>query len=234
MAAVSTMLLRSLRLIGEKTPGGTLTTDEGTAYLADFNTFLDGCSIDRMMIPSLLQESLALTTGTESYTIGSGGAFNTTRPTRICDPCFTRNSDNSDWPLTIIDAEVYGGITQKDTGNAVPQYLFYDGTLVAGLGTINLFPPPSASLTLYINSWKQFVSAAHLSTDVTLQPGYRRFIEFNFAVEVAGGFTNVSAEVAKIAKESKAIMKGFNAPAGIMGMPAGVAGRTRVNILTGV
>ena len=58
-------------------------------------------------------------------------------------------------------------------------------------------------------------------------------IEFNFAVEVAGGYTNVSPEVAKIAKESKAAIKGFNAPSGIAAMPIGVAAKHRSNILIG-
>jgi hypothetical protein len=133
MATVSSLVLRSLRLIGEKTIGGTLSSAEQTAYLADMNTMLEGFSIERLMIPSLLQESRALTASVGSFTIGSGGTWDTTRPTRICDPCFTRDSANVDRSINIIDAETYGGLFLKNIDGSYPSYLFYDGTDVAGL-----------------------------------------------------------------------------------------------------
>ena len=232
MATPSTMILRALRLLGEKVVAGTLSSDEQTAYLADLNTMLESWSLERLMVYQLLQESKALTASTGSYTIGTGGAFNTTRPTRIVDPCFIRDSSNLDYPLTIIDAEQYGRITQKTLDGQRPEYLFYDGAFASSLGTIYLYPEPAASLTLYINSWKQLQTFALISTTVVLPPGYQRAIEFNLAVELAGGFTNVSQEVAKIARESKAVIKGFNAPAGVLRMDAGVAGHRRYNINT--
>ncbi len=227
MATVSDMVLRSLRLIGEKGIGGTLTSAEQTAYLADMNTFLESCSLDRLLVYQLLQESLALTTSTGSYTIGSGGAFNTTRPNRIVDPCFIRDSNSIDSPLDIISAETYGRITSKTVDGSTPRYLFYNQAYSSGLGTIYLYPEPSASLTLYINSWKQLQSFSAISDTVTLPPGYRRFIEYNFAIEVAGGFMPVSAEVIKVAKESKAAIAGVNLPEGLLRIDAGVLGGGR-------
>ena len=232
MATPSSIILRSLRLIGEKPIGGTLTSDEQKAYLADLNTMLDGWSIERLMVYQLLQETKALTSGTGSYTIGSGGAFDTTRPTKIVNPCFTRDTSNYDRPLTLIDAEAYGNIPLKATTGTYPEYLFYDTAYVSGLGTLKLYPYPGSGLTLYINSWKQLTQFASITETVALPPGYQRAIEFNLAVELAGGFTNVSNEVAKVARESKATLKGFNAPSGVLGMDAGVAGRRRWNINT--
>lgn len=233
MSTPSSIILRSLRLFGEKSIGDTLTSAEQTAYLADLNTMLESWSLDRLMVYQLLQESKALTSSVGSYTIGSGGAWDTTRPNKIVDPCFIRNSSSQDTPVEIIDAQAYGSITSKTVDGSYPQYLFYDSAWTSGLGTIFLYPEPSASLTLYINSWKQLQSFATISTALSLPPGYQRAIEFNFAVEAAGGFTKVSAEVAKIAKESKAAIMGANAPAGILRMPAGVASGPRPNILIG-
>ena len=227
------MVLRALRLIGEKSVGGTLTSDEQTAYLADLNTMLESWSIDRLMVYQLLQESKALTTSDGTYTIGSGGDFNTTRPTKIVDPCFIRDSSSIDYPVTLIDAKTYGEFSKKTTDGGIPEYLFYDGAFASSLGTIFLYPEPSASLTLYINSWQQLQSFALISTTVALPPGYQRAIEFNLAIEFAGGFTNVSTEVAKIARDSKAAIKGFNAPAGVLRLDSGVAGHRRWNINTG-
>lgn len=233
MATPSTMIIRSLRLIGEKTVGDSLTSGEQTAYLADLNTMLASWSLEKLMCYQLVQESLALTSSVGSYTIGSGGAFNTTRPTKIVDPCFIRDASNIDYEVEVVDADSYGKLLQKTVDGSTPRYLFYDAAFVSSLATIYIYPEPGASLTLYINSHKQLQSFTTISDTVTLPPGYQRAIEFNLAIELAGGFVDVSSEVVKIARESKAILKGTNLPAGIMRLDSGVAGRVHSSILTG-
>jgi hypothetical protein len=194
---------------------------------------LESWSLERLLVYQLLQESLALTAGVGTYTIGTGGAFNTSRPNKLADPCFTRDSANYDRPLILVDAQTYGRISLKSIGNTYPEYLFYDHAWTAGLGLLTLYPLPQASLTMYINSWKQLQSFAAIGTTLSLPPGYQRAIEFNLAIELAGGFGNVSAEVAKVARESKAVLKGLNAPENTLMMPIGVAPRRRWNINSG-
>ena len=235
MATPSSMILRALRLIGEKAVAGTLSTDEQTAYLEDLNTMLASWSLERLMCYQIVQESLALTSSVGSYTIGSGGAFNTDRPTKICDPCFIRDSSGYDHPLEIIDAKSYGELPVKTTDGTYPSYIFYDSAFVTSLGTLFLYPEPAASLTLYINSWKQLQTFSTISTTVVLPPGYQRAIEFNLAVELSGGFISVSPEVAKVARDSKAAIKSINLPTGILRIDPGVFGVNvgRSNILIG-
>ena len=237
MATASGMILRSLRLRGEKTIDGTLSTAEQTAYLADLNTMLESWALERLMVPNLFQESFPLTSSTGSYTIGPGGDFNTARPNKIVAPCFIRDSDNADLPVEIINAQAYGSIAEKTIDGSYPRYLFCDYASVSGLATIYLYPEPSSGLTLYINSWKQLQNFPLISTVVSLPPGYQRAIEFNLAIETAGGYMSVMPEVAKIAKESKAALKSLNQPDTIMQLDAGaLLGRGHVpgaNIFTG-
>lgn len=205
------MILRSMRLTGEKVRGATLDSNEQTECLAEFNTFLDACSIERLLCYQVQQDSLALTASSNSYTIGSNGVFAVTRPTKIVDPCFVRDASGFDTPVKVIGADAYGKIVAKAAGYTVPRFLFYDGGFSAtSTGTIYLYPSPSASLTLFINSWKQFTQAANLSTNVLLPPGYQLFIESNFAIHLAAGLTPISAELAKMARDSKAAVKGVN------------------------
>ena len=227
----STMILSALRKNGVKEVGGTLTTDEQAAYLSDLNSMLDSWSLDRLMIPQLIEESFALTSSQGVYIIGPGQEFSTSRPTKIVDPCFLRDSAAVDRSIKIIDKIAYDGIGLKTVDGSYPIYLFYEAGPVNG--TIKLIPEPTSSLTIFINSWKMLQQFQSITTPLMLPPGYQRAIEFNFTVETAGGFKNVSDEVAKIARESKAAIKGFNAPAGILRLDAGVAGHTRSNILTG-
>lgn len=235
MATPSTLILASLILLGEKQIGGTLTAAEQTHWLARLNAMIDSWSIDRLMCYQLVQESLVLTAGTSSYTIGTGGAFNTDRPNKIVDPCFIRDSGNLDSPLQIISAESYGRIPQKTVGNTYPSYLFYDSAFVSSLGTIFLYPKPSASLTLFINSWKALQSFALISTTVVLPPGYQLAIESNFAIHAAAGFRDVPAEVRMIARDSKAAIMSLNVPDMMMKMPPGLVSSRGPNhsILTG-
>ena len=234
MAYVSTLILRSLRLIGEKPRGGTLTSDEQTECLASFNAMLDSWSIERAMCYQITQESFSLSDSVGSYTIGSGATLNTTRPTKIVDPCFIRDSSNLDSPLQIIDAVAYGRIVQKTIDGTYPGYLFYDQAFdSSGYGTIRLYPEPQSGLTLFINSWKQLASVSTISAQVSLPPGYERALVYNYAIEEAGGYIDVPAEVVKVAKESKASVKSINIPDTFMKLDYGVAGNASPNILTG-
>ena len=233
MPLVSTMILRSLRLIGEKTRGATLNANEQTECLAEINSMLDSWSNERLMIFTLNQTSFALTASQGTYTIGSGADFSMTRPIKIVDPCFTRDTDSIDIPLNLIDAETYGRIIDKTLGDVTPQYLFYDyGYSSTSTGTVKLYPLPEANLTLFINSLQPFTNFSTMTHPISLPPGYQRAIEYNYAIEAAGGLTNVSPEVAMVARQSKANIKSQNLPAPIVKLDYGIT-RSYHSIITG-
>lgn len=213
MASVSTMILRSMRMIGEKARGATLDSNEAVECLAEFNTFLEACGLERLLCYQITQDSLALTASTNSYTIGANGVFAVARPVKIVDPCFARDASGFDTPVKIIGPDAYGKIVAKAAGYTVPTHLMYDGGFSAtSTGTVYLYPSPSANVTLYINSWKQLPAVSTLSHNVSLPPGYQLMIESNFAIHLAAGLTPISAELMKIAKESRAAVKGVNVP----------------------
>lgn len=218
MAIVSTMILRSMRLIGEKARGATLDTSEQTETLAEFNTFLDSLPNERLYAYTVEQASVAMSVSTSTYTIGPGGNINVTpRPVKLVDPCFVRDSSGFDTPVKLINVESYGGIVDKDAGYTVPTYAYYDtGFSATSTGTISVYPVPSGSLTLFVNFWRTLGRVANLSTDLALPPGYQLFLESNFAIHLAAGLTPVPAETAKMARESKASIKGANLPEPVM------------------
>lgn len=234
MAAVSTMILRSMRLIGEKARGATLTSTEQTETLDEFNTFMEATATERLLCYQLVQDSTPLTASTNSYTIGTNGAFAVARPVKIVDPCFVRDSGGMDTPVQILDAEAYGRIVLKSAGYTYPTSLFYDsGFSATSTGTIYLYPSPQGGLTLFINSWKQLGTVSTLSQNLSLPPGYQLFIESNFAIHLAAGQRPISAELAKIARDSKAMVKGGNVPETVMQVEAALHPSYRSNIFTG-
>ncbi len=232
---VSSMMLRSLRMIGEKAGGDTLDANEQTEILYELNSMMDSWGIERLNCYQVLQESFPLSANTVSYTIGSGATFSTARPSKIVEPCFVRDSSNLDFGLIILSSEEYGRIIQKNVGPTYPRWIFYDSAFDAnGYGTITVYPAPIANLTLFINSWKALQNFASVSTALALPPGYQLAIESNFAIHLAAGLTEVSKEVIKIARESKAAIQSVNIPDMTSRLDPGVVRtKQRVNILTG-
>ena len=233
MATASAMILRGLQMTGEKAIGGTLSSGEQSAYLDVLNAMIESWSLERLYCPHLLQESFALSASTVAYTIGSSATFNTTRPTKIVDPCFIRDASDYDYPLQIIGDDAYGKLFYKSSGVTYPEYLHYDHAYSSGVGTIHVYPAPAASLTLFINSWKQLQSFSTVTHAPTLPTGYQRAIESNFAIEAGAGQRELPKEVLGIASQSKSAIKGFNLPDPHLRLDPGVLGRLHSRILTG-
>lgn len=232
MAAVSTMVISSLISIGKKFIGGTLTAGEGTHYLSKFNSFIESLSQDRLMIFQITTDSFSLVANTSTYTIGTGGAVNTDRPNHIVN-AYVRDSSNFDHDIAVIDQASYASIQTKAQTATYPEVVYYDSAFSAtSTGKLHFAPVPTEVNTVFLDSWKQLTSVSHLSTNVLLPPGYQRMIESNFALEV----TNLKippAVVVKIARDSKAALKGINLPTAILRMDAGIVRGSRSSILTG-
>ena len=237
MATASSMIFSSLIKTGEKSIGGSFTSAEGTYYLDQLNSMLESWSIDRLFVYQVTTESFTLTPSTAAYAIGSSAAFSTSpRPTKIIG-AYHRMFDGTDTPVKIIPFDSYAGITDKSAVGDIPEFLFYDqGLTPQGYGRVFIWPAANASTTLFLQSWKQVQSFAAISTTVLLPPGYQRAIEANFALEILSGTgAVVDNALVKAAKDSKALLRGFNAPDSVMSVDPGVVQTVyrSGNILTG-
>lgn len=229
MSTPSTMIVRALNMLGEKTVGGTLTSSEQIAYLAVLNTMLESWSIERLLVYQILEEAFSLVIGSSAYTIGSGGNFNTTRPTKIEDTCFINYLDHL-WQVNVLNDRNFSAL-QTVGLSGMPKNLYFDITVP--LATIYFDYSPDIAYSFHLKSWKQLQSFAAIGDTVLLPLGYQRAIESNLAIELAPGLTSVSPEVIKIAKESKAAIKTLNDPESVLRLDLGVAGHRRFNIYSG-
>jgi hypothetical protein len=113
MTTASDIVSRSLRLIGVLGQGRrTLTANELADGIDALNSMLESFSLERLMVYQILEENFSLVIGTGSYTIGTGGTFNTTRPVKI-ENAFLRDSSNNDYSLALIDNAQYDSIPLK-------------------------------------------------------------------------------------------------------------------------
>ncbi len=156
-----------------------------------------------------------------------------TRPTKLVDPCYIRDSQGSDSRLKIIDAVAYGRIVDKDSDGSYPQYVFYDmGYSATSTATISFWPEPQAGLSTYINTFQPLTQFSTMTQTLILPPGYQRAIEYNYAIEAAGGLTEIDPQVAIVARESKAAIERLNSRVQSMSVEWGTSGY-RTDIISG-
>ena len=224
------MLINALGKIQVLGIDANITAQEAADGLYDLNSMLDAWGIEKLMVYQVQQSSYSWAASAGSKTIGSGGDFDTTRPTRI-EPAgnFFRTSGSLDYPLAVYPREQYDRIVQKTTGGSIPEFLFYDDGFPTR--TLYAYPIPSETLTLYLNTWKPLQSFSGLTTTISLPPGYQAAIEWNLAIWTAPRYGKSAVESAKGLKEMAALLKSniknVNYKAIVSSLDAGLVGGGR-------
>ena len=210
MTTASDLIESAVLKIGAKATGETLTASEAADSLKVLNSMLDSWSIDRLYVYQIVQGTHTWTGGAGSMTIGVSGAINTTRPVKIEDGTFFRDSHNIDTPVKILrERSSYDRIVSKVDTTSFPLFLFYDPAYP--LGTIYVYPVPISALTLKLNTWKPLQNFTDLTTDLALPPGYQWAIEHNLAIHLSPVFAlPVPPDVRLEAKISRSRLKQIN------------------------
>lgn len=182
-----------------------LKSAERTIALSVLNDIVDAWNAERLTLFQEYQEQFTLTTSA-SYTIGSAGAFNTTRPEIIISAFYRESGGTVDFPIRLTDKTDWDLIPSK-TVSGIPEILWYDTAYP--LGTINVYPQKAGLLLL--TSARQLTEFASTSTTVSFPPGYRRAFIHNLAVDLAAEFEiQVPPQVAAIASSSLRVIKNAN------------------------
>jgi len=231
MSTAGAIINQTLKILGVLEAGQTASGEESADALVTLNQMVDSWSNEKLMLHVLDDVSNSLTTGTSQYTIGSGGDWTDTRPLRITK-AYVQDSDGNDYPMQIINNSEWSDIWLKTQGNSYPRYLYYRPDYP--LGQINIWPEPSASLTLKLEVWNVLSTFASLTTSVSLPQGYERAIKYNLAIDLAPEYeeARISPTVAKLAMESKAVIKNVNNK-DIPVLISPLARRGRFNVNTG-
>lgn len=210
---------RALRIIGVLGAGETASADDASDGLLALNQMLDYWSSDALMVFNILEVNFPLVAGTKTYTIGTGGTFNTPRPVQI-EYAFTRDSTGLDRSITLIDAETYASIILKSLPNTYPAALFYYEDFP--LGQVNLYPSPMAGLTLYLGVWDAFSEYANLDASVAYPPGYEFAITYSLAELLAPEYGKPAPpDVARAAAMARGNIRSNNLPTPSMAVEFG-------------
>lgn len=199
--------------------GEALPSDEANDGLLALNNMLDSWSNDDLITFALTNESFTLT-GASSYTIGTGGNFNTSRPIDIASAVVRQGT--IDYPLMVLSPQQYQqDIAMKSITGPIARFMVYDNNYP--LATITLYPVDVAGATLRILSNKPLGNLSALTTTVDLPPGWKRALIYNLAIELSSEYgEEPSQSVAMNAKESLGAIKrstSVNNPMPLMSEP---------------
>jgi hypothetical protein len=175
-----TLITRAYRTLNAIAVGESPTTDELAEGLSIMKMMFRHWAALNIRIPYITMENFALT-GAESYTIGSGGNFDTVRPAAIRGG-YIRDSNGYDSIITIVDENWYRGISLKSLISD-GAYMWYSPEYP--LGKIFLYPVGGSRI--YIDTLKPFTEPALVSSSISFPPEYDEAIVNNLAVRLAPG-----------------------------------------------
>ena len=176
-----TLIKSALRTIGAIASGETPTTDEYADGLEAMKFMFRHWSSRNIKLYFTTQDVIPLT-GASSYTIGTGGACNSARPSSIRG-AYIGVSGGTSYPVTIIDEDKFRSISLK-TLPGPAAYLWYNPEYP--LGKIWLWPVGSG--TLYVDSLKPLTEPSSITSSISFPPEYDEAIKYNLALRLCPEF----------------------------------------------
>jgi hypothetical protein len=231
------LITRSLKALGAVAAGETLPDDEAEDGLVALNAMLGSWNAESTMVIGELISTYTLVSGTQTYTIGSGGVFNATRPQKITQAnlIYSGVTPNTRLPLDIIDYQQWSDIRiLSQPSNTFPSRLYCDYNFP--LATIYLWGSPGSSLQLELYTWQALTTFALLTTTFSLPPEYDEALVYNLALRLAPMYDREPSQmVMALAISSKAAIQRLNSTSPIMWPDAAVSGVTQgiFNIYSG-
>lgn len=210
------IITRAFGALGVYGTNDALTDADAQTARAILNDMLDSWSNESLTLFATQLISFPLVPGQQSYTIGTGGQVNTTRPLRLFDTpgaAYIQDGNGNNFPVRIVTFDQWGLIGNRSAAvvtSNFPDTLFYDPQFP--LGVLNFNPTPSAPYTVFLNAYLQLTDFANLAQNVVLPPGYAKMLWSNLAIDLKPFFADgkISEEIVKAASDSKAAVKRTN------------------------
>lgn len=242
MPSANVLITQAFRLLNVLGTGETPSDAEAEDARVTLNQMVDAWGAERLTMHEEVRTAFTLTSGTGTYTIGTGGNFNIVRPVWIDRGSVILDSAATDplelpisGPLTV---EQFQRIAQKSTDSSYPTYFYYDwGFDASERGNITVYPIQNrANVQLVLYTPGLAVSQfTNLTTVFVWPPGYQRAIKYNLAMELAPeyGVKQIHPIVERTARRSFAVIQAANAKPPIMRMDNALVGRKRWDFRTG-
>ena len=208
----------AMRLIQVSAVDTDLTASELKDGLESLNRMIDAWSLEELMLYQVIREQFPLVSGKNPYSIGYGGDFNTSRPTKIVGAYLTLNNGSIpvDYPMIVLNYDDYNSIRLKTLSTNFPGYIYFQPSFP--IGEVYIYPifapnDPSTQGPAYITltSWKPFDMIVDPTATISLPPGYWEAIVFNLAIRIAEEYQfSIRQTTFQLANESLKKIKRIN------------------------
>lgn len=209
--------------------GQTLLAEDSNDCLTLLNRMMAQWQTRRWLVPALVTHN-RLGNGAVSYTVGSGGDFNITRPDKIQAAYVIQQDTGSNpvslWLTQVFSKEDYDAISVKDLPS-LPTVFFYDGSWP--LANLYFWPLPSSAYRLYITVKKQLeFPLDDLATEFELPEQYQEAIHYNLAIRICSMYDKpAKSTTVSLAKLALNTIKNTNTQISELKMPSGVSPKGR-------
>jgi hypothetical protein len=214
------IIKRSMRLLGVYAIGEAPSSDEANDCLTALNQMLDSWANENLFVYAKTLDVVPLVANTASYTVGPSGGVITPRPVEVLASSYIDYQSVS-YQLMIATLSDYNSIPIKTQALGIP-FELYVLPNVPNV-TLNLWPVPSAAMTLNLWSNKQIQSFATVTDTITLPPGYERALAYSLAEEMGPEFDAVvSPDIKAKALQARKVLKRTNTEVPRLRIPAGI------------
>lgn len=206
------LIAQSLRVINAVASGETPTAAEENDALVALNSLLSYMHTQGRTMYTVTRVTRAIIPSQASYTIGTSGNINRTRPTAIQRAAMLRTAPTPDVEIQVpvLSQAEWESISIKNLTSPLPTSVYYNPT--HPLGTVHVYPigtDASISIVLYLE--EPLAPLATLTTVLVFPPGYERMLKYKLAIEIAPEYERpVSALVLEHARESWAAIQRTN------------------------
>ena len=193
ISTVGDLITLALKDSGVLGVGQTALAEDANDALSRLNMMLGQWNRRRWLIYHLVDTYLQ-SAGAQSYTIGTGGQFNVTRPAKIA-AAFSRmnpgangqpSASSVDYPLEIVAArEDWNQIKVKGIAS-FPYYCFYDAAYP--LGQLYFWPVPQNIYELHVSTLDVISAFTGLSQTIALPPEYFEALLYNLMTRLRVGY----------------------------------------------
>jgi hypothetical protein len=228
------LIARAMRIAGVLASGETPSAAESADALVIANQMLEAWSAEKLMVFTLTIQQFTLVAGTQSYTMGTGAAFNVARPPKI-DYAVIVSLNNPAQPLDLpikmyTDAE-WEEVRVKNLQSSLPQGVYDDGGFP--LRTLSYWPIPSVQVQTKLGCWTPLTQLDNTATDFLFPPGYMEAIVYNLAVRIDAEWPgSIKPTAGVIAMEAMKRIKSINITPTVLKCDGITSGGGNYNYLT--
>lgn len=199
--------------IGVLDASGSPSAADAQLALRAGNRLIGAWSTNRLLIPSITRTVWTMTSGTATYTVGTGGTINIPRPNNMeSNGANVRFIDTTQTPtielgMTMLTDDTYQAIVQKTYQSTYPTSWYYNPTYTQAspYGSLTFWPVPNVSYLQGVFYGPAAVQQVAITDTLYVPPEWERFLVTNLAVELKMFFpaATISPELSKAAEDSK-------------------------------